>query len=276
MVRAVAEAAAGSSGLGARFLSALVLVPLALAAVWLGGWALILLVLAAGLLMLGEWHRMIGGRLFDFVHLAASLAVVLAILLAGLGQVAPALLLLVVALPALAAIAHGRDQSRGWVAFGAFYIGLPAVALIWLREHHVDGLLVVCWVFGVVWTADSGAYAAGRMIGGPKLAPRLSPNKTWSGLIGGILAAAVFGGAASFWWGETAVVVAAAASAVLALAAEMGDLAESAIKRRFGVKDASRLIPGHGGVLDRLDSMLFAAPVAVLLLSLVQGGQVWR
>lgn len=276
MVRAVSKTSAPATGLGTRIVSALVMAPLALAAVWLGGWALNLLVLAACLLMLGEWHRMIGGTLFDPVHVAASLFVAVVILLSGLGQVAPALLLLIVALPALAAIAHGHEQSRGWVAFGALYIGLPSVALIWLREHHVDGLLAVLWVFGVVWMADSGAYAAGRIIGGPKLAPRLSPKKTWSGLVGGVLAAALFGGLAAQWWGDVGVPVAAAASALLALVAEMGDLAESAFKRRFGVKDASQLIPGHGGMLDRLDSMLFAAPVAVLLLSLVQGGQVWR
>jgi phosphatidate cytidylyltransferase len=134
----------------------------------------------------------------------------------------------------------------------------------------------VFWLFAVVWATDTAAYISGRLIGGPKLAPRFSPNKTWAGLIGGALAAALVGVIAATLMGDAPMPSMALASAGLAVVAQAGDLVESALKRRFGVKDASTLIPGHGGVLDRLDGMLFAAPVFVALMMWTGGVQSWR
>ena len=136
----------------------------------------------------------------------------------------------------------------------------PAIALIFVREQAERGLLLTLWTLAIVWATDIGAYFAGRAIGGPKLAPRLSPNKTWAGLIGGMIAAAVVG-ALIAWQGDLPAFCWITGGG-LAVAAQMGDLFESWLKRRSGVKDSGKLLPGHGGVLDRLDGVV---PVAVVV-----------
>lgn len=163
---------------------------------------------------------------------------------------------------------------RRWAALGAGvpYVGAAAAALLWLRSHPAGGRRAVLFVLLVVWASDIGAYLVGRAVGGPRLAPAISPGKTWSGAVGGLLAAALAGAAmgAGGAWG-----LAVAAALLLALAAQSGDLLESAIKRGFGVKDSGRLIPGHGGLFDRLDGLLAAAPVAAGLAMLVDQGVVF-
>ena len=156
---------------------------------------------------------------------------------------------------------------------GVPYVGLGAAALVWLRFDPAAGRLNVLFVVLTVWASDIGAYAVGRVAGGPKLAPAISPGKTWSGAVGGVFAAmmvtAVFAGDA---WGRVALVAAG-----LSIIAQAGDLLESALKRRFGVKDSGRLIPGHGGLLDRLDGILTAAPAAAILaVMLGRGVMLWR
>jgi phosphatidate cytidylyltransferase len=150
------------------------------------------------------------------------------------------------------------------------------VILLWLGDSERDGRNTLLWVLAVVWATDIGAYAFGRWLGGPLLAPRLSPRKTWAGLIGGLGCAAVTGAAAAWLLGASPMWL-AGVSAGLAIIEQFGDLAESLAKRRFGVKDASGLIPGHGGLLDRLDGFLAVIP-AVALLTLITGGSVltWR
>jgi len=161
------------------------------------------------------------------------------------------------------------------MAIGLLYIGPGALALLWLRDHGAVGLANVAFVFAVVWASDIGAYLVGRMVGGPKLAPAISPGKTWSGAAGGVLAVVGVGLLAGGAW---AVLVAV----LLGLSAQIGDLLESAIKRHFGVKDSGWLIPGHGGVLDRVDAVLTAAPLAALIGwyfapgGLLWGGGLWR
>ncbi len=141
---------------------------------------------------------------------------------------------------------------------GLFYVGIPALCLIWLREQ---GIMPVLMVILAVWMTDCGAYIVGRKVGGPKLAPVISPNKTWSGLLGGVFAAALVVGALAaryqlpYWGGYIGV------GAVLAVVAQLGDLFESHMKRRAGVKDSGTIIPGHGGVLDRIDGLLTAVPL---------------
>lgn len=158
---------------------------------------------------------------------------------------------------------RARARPILWLA-GLLYVGLPCVAILWLRERPDVGREAVLVLLALVWATDTGAYFGGRAIGGPKLAPRLSPNKTWSGAVGGVVAAVAVGLAAAAITGLAGYGTAIWASAVLAVAAEVGDLIESTLKRRFGVKDMGRLIPGHGGVLDRLDSLLLAGPLAAL------------
>ena len=169
------------------------------------------------------------------------------------------------AMPALTLLA-------GW-----FYMIFGAGALYWLRSDPVVGLIDVLFLLAVVWASDIGAYVAGRMIGGPKLAPAISPGKTWSGAAGGLVAAMIVGLLVSRAVAPGPASHALTVAAGLAVASQLGDLLESALKRHFGVKDSSRLIPGHGGVFDRLDGVLAAGPVALLLAAMLGPGvELWR
>lgn len=159
----------------------------------------------------------------------------------------------------------GNRGWPGWLFVGVIYIGIPCFSLVWLRADHEIGRITVFWVFALVWAADSGAYIFGRLIGGPKFAPRISPNKTWAGFLGGVFCAACVGLAAAVLLEKESLVVWGAVSAVLGAIAELGDLLESKIKRYFDVKDTSKLIPGHGGLLDRVDGLLAASFATALI-----------
>lgn len=156
----------------------------------------------------------------------------------------------------------GRGWGWGWGVLGAAYLGTALIAFGWLRDHDPFGFWATVWVLSVVVAADIGGYFAGRLIGGPKLWPAVSPKKTWAGLAGGVGLAFLAGGLFSWATVGTYYQQVCAVSAIAAILAQAGDLGESALKRRFGVKDSGRLIPGHGGVLDRMDGMLAASLVA--------------
>ncbi len=162
-----------------------------------------------------------------------------------------------------------------WLVLGVFYIGLPVLALLWLRGETEIGRNTIFWLFALVWAADTGAYITGRLIGGPKLAPAISPNKTWAGLAGCVGSAALVGVVVAYLTKSGDYLLLAAISAVIGLVSQGGDLVESAIKRHFGVKDSSQLIPGHGGILDRVDALLAAILVAALI-KFVSGGNIIR
>lgn len=164
-----------------------------------------------------------------------------------------------------------------WLAAGIVYIATPCIAVVWLRADPETGLGTILWLLAVIWATDTGAYFAGRGIGGLKLAPRISPKKTWAGLGGGMVAAGVVGAATAALLDLPNMVALAAFSMALAIIAQGGDLLESAIKRYFKVKDSGNIIPGHGGLLDRLDGLLTAAP-AVAAVALISGEGVlaWR
>jgi phosphatidate cytidylyltransferase len=255
-----------------RILSALVLAPLPLIAIWLGGPLLPILTVIAAVVMGWEWSRLCGGGPILVGVIAAA---VLAAAFVGLwlGSV------VAVAGAAVVWLAEARrpDSAPFWTAAGSLWVGLPCIILLWLAQGGGAGRGTLLWLFAIVWATDIGAYAAGRQIGGPLLAPRWSPRKTWAGLIGGIGCAAVAGWAMGRFLGAAPVLPLVAVSAALAVVEQFGDLAESVAKRRFGVKDASSLIPGHGGLLDRLDGFLAVIP-AVALLTLFGGGSVltWR
>lgn len=257
--------------LRARILSALVLAPLALLAVWKGDWAFALLAAVAGGLMAWEWTRLCLGRFGPGGWVLGAMALVVA----ASGMSAPLWGLAAIAVAALAAPLAQRLPGRSllWMASGAIYIGLPALALVWLRGL---GRETMFWLLFLVWATDIGAYAAGRAIGGPKLLPKVSPKKTWAGLVGGVVSAAAVGAVVGLVTGTSPARL-AVLSAALAVVAQMGDLAESSVKRHFGVKDSSGIIPGHGGVFDRLDGLLAAAPVvAALCLAFGGGLPQWR
>jgi phosphatidate cytidylyltransferase len=246
--------------------SALVLAPVALAAVWLGGAWLAVLVLVAVGGMGWEWARLCG---YGAVGLTGA-----AIIGTGIGAVAAFALGKSGAVAALVAVAGSvvvfgmaaqrRGGEAGWTGAGTLWLTLGAVAFLWLRDASRDGRDAALLVLGVVWTSDVAAYAVGRTLGGPRLAPSISPGKTWAGFAGGLAGVGLIGG-----------LVAALAGASpgrlvltclgLGIATQLGDLVESMAKRHFGVKDSSGLIPGHGGLLDRLDGLLAAALAAALM-----------
>ncbi len=257
--------------LRARALSALVLAPLALVAAWWGGLYFAAVAAVATMVMSWEWCRMVAGRFGNGGRLAAlvcAAACLLSVSFAG-----PAVLVVVAG--ALVAAITAPDRLRVWAGTGTLYAGLPSVALIWLREYQDHGREVLFWVLLVVWATDIGAYAFGRLIGGPLLAPAVSPKKTWAGLLGGMACSAAVGAGMAPFMDGGSVVGLAVGSAFLAVVAQAGDLFESWVKRRWGVKDASHVIPGHGGVLDRVDGLL-AVSSAVALATLASGTEVIR
>ncbi|MBS0638537.1 MAG: phosphatidate cytidylyltransferase [Proteobacteria bacterium] len=250
--------------------------PIGLACIWLGGAAFVLLIMLLAVGMSYEWLRMCQvepGPRPVLTFAALPVAVVLAAIddpLLGLGLIA---LVFGVASFRPAAGVHAR-----LFPWGLPYIGIGAVALTWLRIAPVQGLSLVIVLLLVVWASDIGAYLVGRIVGGPRLAPRISPGKTWSGAIGGLLASMLVGLIAAVPLGAGQHAFAAALLAgVLGVIGQAGDLLESGLKRRVNVKDSSNLIPGHGGLLDRFDAVLTAAPTATILALVVgRGVIIWQ
>jgi phosphatidate cytidylyltransferase len=230
----------------------------------LAGWATFTaLVVVAALVLSWEFGRLVRGDQTDLVMGLHAGAVAAASILAGLGLVGPGLLLLSIGTILATLMSFGRRAVLS--GLGVLYIGLPAIGLIWLRSDPDYGLAAVLYVIVTVVAADTAAYFAGRLIGGARLLARVSPNKTWAGLAGALVASAATGMVyARLVLGATSIRL-ATLSAALAFIAQTGDLLESSLKRRFGAKDASSLIPGHGGLMDRVDGLVAAAMVAALL-----------
>ncbi len=232
----------------------------ALAIAWVGGFVFVAFWWIASVIVLWEWQRIVQrDRLIERVGIGA-LALAVAALFAMHGYGLAAIATLVVGGAAVGWVAG--PAARIWAGAGAVYAGSLVVSLGLLRASPSYGLPAILWLFAVVWGTDIAAYFAGRSIGGPRLWPSVSPGKTWSGAVAGALAGATLGllffGWANrigglFWLGLAAAVV-----------SELGDLFESGLKRRFGVKDSSRLIPGHGGLMDRLDGFVAASAFAAV------------
>lgn len=271
----------GDPGIKLRVASALALMPVALGMVIVGSWPFACLVGLAVLLMALEWRGLTRAR-FDRPcgNLAAGAAgalVLIVVALAAAGHPGDALIAVIVGALLVGLLARHLDMPPLWIGLGAAYLVTPALALIWLRGLPQIGWQTVIWLLAVVWTTDVFAYLVGRAAGGPRLAPQISPGKTWSGLCGGVLAAAVAGGVAATATGSERLLHAAGLGGLLAVVSQVGDLIESALKRRAGVKDSGSLIPGHGGVLDRMDGLMLAAPVlALLVLAGGPGMLPWR
>jgi phosphatidate cytidylyltransferase len=262
-----------SGALAPRILSSVVLIPVALGAVWAGSpWLALLAALAAGG-MAWEWVGLIGRRRTTRDSVLAIGCAVAAVLVAGLISEAAGILIGVLGALALAFFQSGPASRRLWMLTGTLWIVLPSIGFVWLRDMGGGGRATILWVLALVWAVDTAAYIAGKSIGGPKLVPRISPKKTWAGLFGGIMGALLVG-FVSVWltdtghWWQMIIL-----SGLLAVVEQAGDIAESFAKRRFGAKDSSTLIPGHGGLLDRLDGML-AVIAAVAILSLATGSPV--
>jgi phosphatidate cytidylyltransferase len=265
-VRAV-ESCGGELAL--RICSALVLVPLALGAAYLGGWPFAVLWGLAAMVVLWEWNSLVAGSDQRIVLTTGGASLALAIALVLTGHLLAAVIVLAISTLGVASLAPAK--RRTWIAAGVPYAGALGVAPIVLRSDNGEGFLAVIFLFAVVWTTDIAAYFAGRAIGGPKLMPRVSPNKTWSGAIGGTLAAVVVALALAKVTALTGLFAIAMLAVILSICAQGGDLFESFLKRRFGAKDSGHLIPGHGGLMDRLDGFVTASVVAALI-GLLRGG----
>jgi phosphatidate cytidylyltransferase len=252
------------SDLGPRLISGVVLGGVAMAALALGGaWTAALVALAAAA-MTWEWRAMAVSDPTRIRALGAVLAVTPAFIAYMMGiEAALAAVLIVSAILGLRDLVVGQNVIWGWV--GCVYIGIACAAFVVLRDSDPFGFHVALWIALVVMGADIGGYFAGRLIGGPKLWPQVSPKKTWAGLAGGVALAFALGGLFSWMTTGTYAEEVCTVSAIAALVAQAGDLAESSLKRKFGVKDSSGLIPGHGGALDRLDGFLAATLVVAVV-----------
>lgn len=246
------------SSLWPRIIAAAVLIPAALLAVHDDGWILGVWTTAAGLAMSREWVHIVHREVFQwrFALHALALAASQALLALDHADWAFAAILLVALVGSVAA--QAREERGIWVALGVIYIAVPCLAFVWIRHDPLYGLWSLVWLLAVVWSTDSVAYLAGSALGGPRLAPLISPNKTWAGAIGGLAAGVASTALLAQMLNIGAVWPFLGAGLVLSFLTQCGDLAESVLKRTFGVKDASDLIPGHGGALDRLDGLIFA------------------
>ncbi|MCG8509149.1 MAG: phosphatidate cytidylyltransferase [Rhodospirillales bacterium] len=271
-----------------RIVSAVVALLPALAAIHFGSLVFGIFILAGCLILGWEWSRMCGLPSGAVPVLSLHISSVAACVAAVFGQIGLSLALMAAGAAAGSLLAsrsrvpagYGAESAGGealggyWLGFGLLYYGVPAILLIWLRDS--GGRELVFWLFALVWATDTGAFVFGKMIGGPKLAEAVSPNKTWAGLFGGVLCAAVVGAAFAQGAGNGQFGPLVALSAGLAVVAQGGDLFESWVKRRIGVKDAGSIMPGHGGLLDRVDGLLAVAVVIAVIAALGgEDGLVW-
>jgi phosphatidate cytidylyltransferase len=249
-----------------RPLFGLVLAGLAIWSIFQAPEYFVVLVVLITALAAYEWHRMVrvGENYIAGTILTSAVAALAVLLLMLMHQAWPAILLVLVGAGLAAALARIQNQHPLWQALGVLYLGLPTLALVSLRVFPNRGALVIIGLFLIVWATDTGALMFGKLIGGARMAPKLSPGKTWAGTIGGSVTAAVIFGLYilllnGIFWG------AALFALFFSIAAHAGDLFESFVKRRFGLKNSGSLIPGHGGVLDRMDSTIFASILLALL-----------
>jgi phosphatidate cytidylyltransferase len=262
-----AVAGQGARNLLTRVAAALVLAPIAIAVAYAGSWWWILpgTLLAIGLFV--EWLTVVGSAREKRVIAAGVVALTVAGLCLGFARVELALVALGLGAAATALLS---SRQRGWTSGGFLYAGAAQMASVVVRLDSATGFVALVFVMLIVWVTDIGGYFAGRGIGGAKLWPRVSPNKTWAGAIGGFGASLVIAlGFAALDLGQAWPLLMLAA--VLSVVAQLGDLFESAVKRRFGVKDSSHIIPGHGGLMDRLDGFV-AAIVLASIFGLLRGG----
>lgn len=264
-----------SGGVMTRVVSGVVALPPVLAAIHFGAPYFTLFIVAACLILWWEWCHLCGQSVRAPASLAGAVFVLAALFATAAGRPEAGLAFAAAGgvLAWVWAAATGREADRHrpvgdwggsrWIALGVLYIAVPSLLLLWLRDEV--GRLTVYWLFILVWATDTGAYIFGRAIGGPKLAPSVSPKKTWAGLVGGMACAAMIGGGFAAAFKIEGWAALGAVSAGLAVVAQVGDLFESWVKRRFGVKDAGGIMPGHGGLLDRVDGLLAAVVVAALI-----------
>jgi phosphatidate cytidylyltransferase len=262
-----AAAEPGSRNLLMRVAAASVLAPLTIAIAYAGEWLWICLVTLAAIGLYVEWLMIVGAVRQTRVVASGVAAIAISGICLASGSIDASLAVLAVGFAAVALLSL---EQRSWTAAGFFYAAAAQTASVLVRLDLASGFSALIFILLVVWVTDIGGYFAGRGIGGPKLWPRVSPKKTWAGAIGGFAASlAVSAGFVAFGLGKTGPLL--ALGATLSVASQLGDLFESAVKRRFGVKDSSNIIPGHGGLLDRLDGFV-AAVVMAAIFGVLRGG----
>ena len=266
---ASADKRLSANNLALRILSALVLAPLALVTAYYGSWPFALFWGAAAIAVLWEWIGLVVGSSYPLMFASCGGAIAIAGFVAWLER--PVAALLMVGLGAFAAAIFAPPERRLWVSVGIGYAGAMLLAPMFLRADDTYGFAVIVLLFAVVWTTDVFGYFAGRIFGGPKLLPAVSPKKTWSGAIAGAFGAVVAALLIVGLFGSFNKLAIALVALVLSVVSQFGDLFESWIKRKFGAKDSGRLIPGHGGVMDRLDGF-WAAAVVGCMIGLMRGG----
>lgn len=252
------------SDLLVRSLSSILLGPPVLAAVYFGAPYSDLLIFLCSLILAWEWGSLCGRSSLGRSGFCLIASVVFVMLFGVFEQFSIAIWTLSIAVIAVVGVTqlfYKDIKDINWYVLGFFYISISSLALLWIRNNPENGLEIIFWVLFVVWATDIGAYFAGRSIGGPKIAPKISPKKTWSGLIGGMISAAVVSYIIVHWINNISPWQLVISGTLLAVVSQAGDFFESHLKRKFNAKDSSNLIPGHGGLLDRVDGLLACAIV---------------
>ena len=251
-----------SSNFQQRLVSALVMAAVSLGLVYAGTTPFAVLVLAGSLMISWEWCNIVRGATADVGILVHVGAVAVAVMLTAGGYPALGLCALLIGAACVVPVVGSRSILS---AIGVFYAGLPSIALLWLRCDENHGFLAIVFLFLIVWSTDTMAYVSGRSLGGPKLWPSVSPNKTWSGFIGGVGSSAILSAVFALLVPGASPLKLGLIGLTFGIISQAGDLAESALKRHFNVKVASQFIPGHGGLMDRLDGLVAVAVAAALL-----------
>jgi phosphatidate cytidylyltransferase len=259
--------------LGVRALTAALLIPAVLLDIWMGGVWFELFAAFLGLLIAHEWINIAHSRSSTQFALHAAAALCAAFLPKEIGVLQTMGIAAFLTALGIIAAAYRQREHVIWSYVGVPYVTVAVLSLVLLRNHSAWGIHAIMWLMFVVWATDSFAYFAGRIIGGPKLAPRWSPKKTWAGLIGGMVGAAAISGVYAAFYAPNIWPLLLVA-AILAALAQVGDIFESALKRHFNVKDSGYLIPGHGGVMDRVDGLVFAGAGAAAIGFAREAGEV--
>ena len=262
-----------SQELRLRIVSGVLLAALALVATWIGGQTYVLLWAVISLLVFLEFSRISAASMPLFARFSALAFLALVLICHAMGYDRQAYLIMAVGFLAVLALELVAARTF-WAATGLLYAAMPFIAFCHLREETEEGLVITLVVFAIVWGADVLAYFAGRLIGGPKLAPVISPNKTWAGFFGGLTGSIVLAGLVAAGLAGSVSVLFWGLVFCTSIVSQLGDLAESYVKRRFDVKDSGSIIPGHGGVLDRIDGLIFAGVFVwgvLILVSLQEG-----
>ena len=255
-----------------RVLSAIVMLPIAIYIILAGGLPLFLLISLLSIIILSEWNGICENKPFSFLFVVQSFCTILLLLQLNMGSpyIGYAFICSIVSIIAVSYLVKAKIL---WSVLGFLYAFIPSSSVLLIQEGF--GSYVLLWMMLLIWGMDTGAYFVGKKVGGPKMSPKISPNKTWSGLIGGTITAMIlaylflqFVEVQNIAIFENALIL-LILSGSLAILSQIGDLTESAVKRKYSVKDSGSIIPGHGGVMDRVDGILFVAPAILLMANII-------